>query len=122
MIRSPSVYDELRALLKEVLRSQNRPTAILCFNSFDAEQVYLLAKELGFTIPEDLSLIYFGGDRRDSALAQRLTCIAVIESEVGVQAFRLLDAIGVGRVAHDSNQKIEIPLKLLPGQTVGPAP
>ena len=110
--------DAIRSTLEELLSGRDRPTAIQCFNSFDAEQVYLLAGELGITIPGDLSLIYFGAKRRKGALAQRFTCVGVDEREVGIQAAKLLDDMSSGRMTHDSNLKIEVPLTLLPGETV----
>ena len=121
-LRGPTARDTVRGTLRRLLQGPDRPTAILCFNSFDAEQVYLLAGELGFKIPDDLSVIYFGARRRESALAERTTCVSTDECEIGVQAVKLLDEMGSGRISHDSNQKIEIPLTLLPGETVGAAP
>ena len=120
MMRGRAVRDDVRATLEGMLTGEDRPTAIFCFNSFDAEQVYLLAGELGFKIPGDLSLLYFGATRRESALAKRVTCVGVEESEVGIQAVKLLEGMAAGRIPHESNQKIEVPLTLLPGETVGP--
>jgi DNA-binding LacI/PurR family transcriptional regulator len=122
MMRGQAVRDGIRTTLKEMLTGKDRPTAICCFNSLDAEHAYLLAGELGFKIPGDLSLIYFGAARREGALAERVTCVGVEESEVGIQAVKLLEGMAAGRIPHESNKKIEVPLTLLPGETVGPAP
>ena len=119
-LRGDHARNAIQRALRELLLADDRPTAIQCFNSFDAGQVYLLAGELGFRVPEDLSLIYFGSQRREGALAQRLTCVGVDGYAIGVRACQLLDQMNAGLVPHESDQKIEIPLVLLPGETVGP--
>ena len=122
LMRGPSVRDRVRAGLKSLLEAEDRPTAILCFNSFDAEQVYLLAGELGFNIPGNLSLIYFGSNPRESALSQRFTCVGAPFAKIGLEAIQILDAMSSDRMPHDSNHKVEASLELLPGQTLGPVP
>ncbi len=113
--------DAIRESLQQILGDNNRPTAIQCGNSLDAELVYLEASNMGFDIPKDLSLIYFGGNRPQGALATQLTCVARDERELGVQAGRLLAEMSAGLRRHDSQETIEVPLELLPGETVGPA-
>lgn len=122
LMRGAAIRDRVRSSLQSLLEAKDRPTAILCFNSFDAEQVYLLAGELGFKIPSDLSLIYFGSDRRESALSQRFTCVGASLGKIGYEAIQILDAMSSDRMPHDSNHKVEVPLTLLTGETVGPAP
>ncbi|MBN2294484.1 MAG: GntR family transcriptional regulator [Pirellulales bacterium] len=112
--------DAIREALEQILNDKNRPTAIHCGNSLDAETVYLEAINLGFNIPEDLSLIYFGGNRPRGAISTRLTCVARDERELGVWAGRLLSEMSSGLRRHDNQEVIEVPLELLPGETVGP--
>jgi GntR family transcriptional regulator of arabinose operon len=112
----------VRNTLGESLVADDRPTAIFCGSLPDAEQVYLLAQSLNLRIPEDLSLIYFGGTQRVGALAQRITCIAVAEHEVGELAARLLSEMRAGQRPFNNDERVILPLTLLPGETLGPAP
>jgi len=59
------------------------PTAIFC--TFDplAELFYLVLSKKGLRVPEEVSLVGFGGLQRTGALAQRLTSIAIDESQFG---------------------------------------
>jgi DNA-binding LacI/PurR family transcriptional regulator len=112
----------IREALAELFARPNRPTAIFCGNLPDAEQVYLQAQSFGLQIPRDLSLIYFGGSWREHGLAQSISCVAVNEHEVGARAAQLLHEMRNGKRPLDNNERIEFPVSLLPGQTIGPAP
>jgi len=105
-------------VLEELLADVDRPTAIHCANLPDAEQVYMLAGEMGLSIPKDLSLIYFGDNRRLGGLAQRLTCVAVAAEQIGQRAGKLLEEMIAGSVSLMTNERIEIPLTFLSGETV----
>ena len=111
----------IHTTLAELLGGPNPPTAILCSNLVDAEQVYLHAADFGLKIPGDLSLIYFGGAWRPHGIAQRLNCIAVAEHEIGIRAAEILEEIRSGNRPIDSNEQIMFPVSLLPGETVGQA-
>lgn len=71
------------------LPKQIRPTAIFCYNDATALQVYLVAKRLGFKIPEDLSVIGFDdapiGDTREV-----LTTFTHPKEDVGRKAAEIL--------------------------------
>jgi GntR family transcriptional regulator of arabinose operon len=110
--------EAIREVLADLLGERDRPTAIHCANLQDAEQVYLLADEMGFSIPGDLSLIYFGDSRRVGALAQRLTCVAVDAEAIGQTAGLLLMEIAAGERPYDVADRIEVSVRLLPGETV----
>jgi len=117
--------EAIREVLVELLHSPQRLTAIYCANLPDAEQVFLLAGELGLSIPRDLSLIYFGDSRRIGALAQQLTCVAVDAESIGRTAGVLLKEMASGSPSQDPGLRIDIPVTLLPGETVvaiGPGP
>ena len=111
--------------VREALRvwntSQERPTAIFCGSSPDAEQIYLLASELGWRIPEDLSLIYFGGTWPNGVLAERITCVAVDEQAIGARASELLNEMRSGARPIDDQERIVFPVTLMPGETLGTA-
>lgn len=111
--------EAIRSALADLMTGKKRPTALFCGSLPDAEQVYLLTPSLGLRIPEDLSLIVFCGTQRESALSQRITCIGVAEHEVGACAARLLAEIHAGERPLDSDERMVLPVALLPGETVG---
>jgi DNA-binding LacI/PurR family transcriptional regulator len=113
--------DAIGEVLQDLLTRPNRPTAIFCGSLPDAEQVYLQAATFGLKIPEDLSLIYFGGTWRDHGLAERISCIAVNEHDVGARAAELLHEMRTGKRALDNNERIEFEVTLLAGDTLGPS-
>ena len=110
--------EAIREALVELLGAADRPTAIHCANLPDAEQVFLLVGEMGLSIPKDLSLIYFGDSHPTGGLAQRLTCVGVDAQSIGLQAGRLLVKMRSGNALPDASPRIEVPLTLLPGETV----
>jgi GntR family transcriptional regulator of arabinose operon len=72
-----------------MMPKQLRPTAVFCYNDATALQLQLVAKRLGLTIPDDLSVIGFDdapiGDFRDV-----LTTFAHPKEEVGRKAAEIL--------------------------------
>ena len=121
-LSGPLTADAIKRSLTELMQRPNRPTAIFCGNLPDAEQIYLQSQTFGLTVPKDLSLIYFGGTWRDHGLSQRISCIAVNEHEVGARAAQLLHEMRSGLRSLENNERIEFPVTMLAGETVGPAP
>ena len=97
------------------------PNAI--FASFDslAEVIYLLLPRLGLRSPEDVSLVGFGGARREGALARRLTSVVVDEIGTGRRAVELLHQMRCGDRPIDDNEEIVLELTLSRGETLAPA-
>jgi len=108
--------------LEQMLQEKNRPTAIQCFALQDAELVYVLADEFGLKIPEDLSLVCFAGSRPTGVLARRIASITRDESEIGREAGILLNEMCSHGMASQDGRRIDVPLTLLSGETVGAAP
>ena len=114
--------EEIFETLESICRRPDRPTAIMC--SFDnlAELLFLQLGRLGLRVPEDISLMGFGGAERRGAIQRQLTSIAVDEEQVGRRAVELLDEMRSGKRAITDNEKIIIPLVITDGRTLGPAP
>ena len=89
--------------------------------SFDslAEVIYLLLGGMGCRVPEDVSLVGFGGERRRGAVAQRLVSVTVDEEAVGRRAAELLHQMRDGERPLDGNDEISVPLGLSDGTTLG---
>lgn len=91
----------IEKLIVTMLDCQNRPTAL--FVSFDrlAEFVYFAALRHGLKVPDDLSIVCFGGSRSAGPILPRITKIAVDEFRTGQQAYELLAAMRSGRLPID---------------------
>ena len=116
----PESLNRVRSVLHEILSSPERPTAIFCGNQTDAEHVYLLASDFGLRVPNDLSIIHFGGTQRSGALAQKLACVAVDEHELGALAGRMLAEMREGKRSVNSDETVVLPVTFVPGETIGP--
>jgi len=105
--------------LQQTFANPDPPTAI--WTSFDslAEVIYLLLPQLGLRVPEDVSLLGFGGAFREGALTRRLTSVVVDEIATGRQAASLLHEMRRGERAIDDNTEIVMELSLSEGETLG---
>jgi DNA-binding LacI/PurR family transcriptional regulator len=100
----------------------DRPTAL--FATFDdvAELIFLQLMRRGVSVPRDVSLVSFGGASRLGAMQQRLTAVTVDEAELGRLAVDVLCQMCQGRKPIESDDRIEIPLDVSEGQSLGVAP
>ena len=101
--------------------AEQRPTAI--FTGFDgvAELIYLQLMRRGLSVPDDISLVSFGGATRLGPMQHRLTAVTVDEAMVGRMAADLLSQMRSGKRLIESDERIEIELGFHPGQTLGEA-
>jgi DNA-binding LacI/PurR family transcriptional regulator len=97
-----------------------RPTAI--FDPWDAhmELVYLWLTRSGFRVPEDVSLVSFGGAQRTSTLAKRLAAIIVDEKCIAELATRRLNEMCRGERAITDTTVDTVPLGFRAGRTLAP--
>jgi len=112
----------LQQNLSRLLGSANPPTAI--FSPFDAEteSIYLLLNKIGVKVPEEISLVSFGGTWREGALTRRLSAVTVDEEELGRNAVKLLEQMRRLEKPLDDATEIIMPLGWAAGETLGPAP
>ena len=109
--------------LQQVFAKPTPPTAI--FTSFDslAEVIYMLLPRLGLRVPEDVSLLGFGGAWREGVLAKRLTSVVIDEIATGRQAVTLLHEMRRGDRAIDDKEEFVLELGLSEGETLAvPSP
>lgn len=112
--------ETVRTALQQVFSRPAPPTAI--FASFDslAEIIYLLLLRLGLRVPEDVSLVGFGGDWREGAITRRLTSVVVNEFATGEKAVSLLSEMRRGDRPIDDNEEFSMELGLSEGETLAP--
>ena len=109
----------LKTSLHRLLNSPAPPTAVFCAFDSEAELIYLLLNQMGVKVPDDISLIGFGGTWREGVLARRLTSVTVDEEELGRQAVKLLDEMRRRERLLDDAAEIVMPLSLATGATLG---
>lgn len=108
-----------RAAGRLLLNRPNRPTAIFCFNDEAAMGVYQAARELGVSIPHDVSIVGVDDLQLISrALMPMLTTIALPHYEMGRWAVSQLFA-NAGGVQADAIQK-QLPCTLVQRDSVAP--
>lgn len=114
--------EEVLSALKAMFSRRDRPTAIFASFDPDAELLYLLLGQMGIRVPEDVSLISFGGAARESAILKRITAVTIDEAELGSRAAQFLYEMRNGERRLDDNEKVTMPLVLYTGQTVASPP
>jgi DNA-binding LacI/PurR family transcriptional regulator len=112
----------VREALEKLLQDVNRPTAICATFDNLAELIYLHLCKLGVRVPEEMSLVGFGGPRREGAIIRRLTSVVVDEAAVGRRAVGLLQGMQQGRIPIHYGEETLMPLSWAEGNSLGPAP
>lgn len=109
-----------RAWLRRLFAAPDPPTAILATFDSLAEAIYLSLSHLGLRCPEDVSLLGFGGTRRDGAFLRRLRSVVVDEAATGRRAVSLLHEMRCGERPIDDRTEITMELHLSDGETLAP--
>ena len=104
--------------LQKVFSGSERPTAIYATFDSMAEMIFLLLPRLGLRVPEDVSLLGFGGAWREGALTRRLNSVVVDELETGRQAVSLLSEMRRGLRPLDDSSEFVMELSLSDGETL----
>ena len=110
---------ELHAHLERICCRADRPTVI--FTTFDplAESIYLLLRQLGLRVPEDISLVSFGDARREGAIVRRLSSVVIDQSATAREAASLLDQMGSGIRDITNDESFDLPVSMGKGETLG---
>lgn len=116
----PAGEDEARHALVAMLSSPDRPTAVFANDLEVGERVYLEALHLGLRVPEDMSIVAFGGKWREGPIREQLAAVTIDEVELGRNAARLLNRLQVDRSAWGQPQQTNMPLEFTPGRSLAP--
>ncbi len=117
----PGWHDDLRRLVDEMLDSPTPPTAFFALFDDVAEMIYLAAANRGLRIPEDFSLISFGGSSSSGVLGGLISTVTGDEAWAGRKTIALLHEMAENKRPLQSCEQFDIPLKFFRGETVAPA-
>lgn len=90
---------------KELLSGENPPTAIFAANDSLVIGCYRAAYEMGFSVPEDISIIGFNDNKSAKYLVPSLTTVRLDMEEMAKISVELIDKV----INEDSN----IPIKII---------
>ncbi len=114
--------ERISAFLHRTFTDRSRPTAIM--TSFDpiAEVIYLQLNRMGLRVPEDVSIISFGGKERRGAILRRVSSVVLDGALEGRRAIEILEEIRAGTRSIYDESTLPLPLEFYEGATLGPAP
>jgi len=120
-----SVYETPASLVEHgktagfaILSREDRPTAVVCWSDLLASGVVLAARELGLSVPGDVSVAGFDGLDLPWLAPDVLTSVVQPLAEKGAVVGRAVASLLSG----DMPQPAVLPVTLRPGTTTGPAP
>ena len=82
-------YDSAKIAARNLLKNK-KLDAIICSTDRQAHSVYMVAKEMGLKIPDDISVISFGGYEIDEIIEPELSTIKFDSLNAGVSAANTL--------------------------------
>lgn len=89
-LHTPATLPDSYTIARQILGGKNRPTAVFCMADVQAYGFYRAARELGISIPGDLSLVAFDDIPITETLTPGLTCVHQSAYEKGRTATKLL--------------------------------
>jgi GntR family transcriptional regulator, arabinose operon transcriptional repressor len=106
--------------LKRMMSSKMPPTAVFLGWAESAERMYLIAMRMGLRVPEDLSIVCFGGAHQSGAILSKLTSVTLDETAAAQRAVELLIEMREGRRPLCDSEIIPIPLGVRIEKTLAP--
>lgn len=97
---SALTIDVAAATVSALLRTDEQLTALVCVDDILAAGAYRAAEEAGLSIPQDLSVISFGGTVVGNALWPRLTTMTAPGTDLGERAVELHMSTDAGQPQH----------------------
>ncbi|MBE6184876.1 GntR family transcriptional regulator [Heyndrickxia ginsengihumi] len=87
----------------QILRSPNRPTAIVCYNDEIAMKILDITRQLNLHVPNDLSIVGFDDSHLAETSDVKLTSIKHPKMQMGIDAAKWI----VARVEHKKGRETE---------------
>jgi DNA-binding LacI/PurR family transcriptional regulator len=115
---------EIAATLEKLLSLPDylRPTALIDPWDADMEACYFTLTRAGIRVPEEISLVSFGGANRANALAKRLSAVTINETQTAMLTAQLLDEMRRGDRPITDATCYSVPLGFHAGETISQPP
>lgn len=113
---------ECSQAIDSLFNQPNPPTAIFCGFDSLAETIYMLLAQRGLRVPQDVSLVGFGGTHRGGGLANHLASVTIDEIGMGEQAIELLSKMRNGQLPIEASEIRQLPLAFNTGTTLAGVP
>jgi DNA-binding LacI/PurR family transcriptional regulator len=110
--------DAAMEILGQWVPANERPTAVFAHSDLLAAGAVIAARELGLRVPEDVSIVGFDGIDMPWLSPDVLTSVHQPLTEKGAALGRAV----LGVLAGEGPGTTEMPARLVPGTTTGPAP
>ena len=114
-----SYEKHMEGVLKQLISGNAPPTALFSGWAESAERLYLIAMRLGLRVPEDISIVCFGGAHQSGAILSRLTTVTLDETLAAKRAVELLTEMREGRRPLCDSETISLSLGMGAGETLG---
>jgi GntR family transcriptional regulator of arabinose operon len=102
-------HNILMGKLKKLLKSEDKPTAIVCYNDEVAIKVLDLLRKLDIKVPEDLSIVGYDDSYLAEASEVKLTSVTHPKAEMGIEAAKWIISALEKSGAIEGKQKIYEP-------------
>ena len=111
------VYDEASAYAaaSEILKRDERPTALLCTVDMFAVGAMRAAKDMGLSVPRDLSIIGIDDILLSRYVEPPLTTVGIDKVEIGELAMKTL----LRKLNGESTESVLLPMELVERDSVG---
>lgn len=117
--------EAIARVTRELMGRANRPTAIFYANDAAAIHGCRVLREMGLSIPGDVSVVGFDNDAVASLMVPPLATVEQPSEQLGLKAIdMLLQQVQSRRRGHDVGQAIEcvLPIRWIARESAGPAP
>jgi LacI family transcriptional regulator len=119
LIEAPYNLEEAAQAMATLMALDARPTAVICGNDVLAAGAIMSAKQMGISVPDDVSIVGFDNIDLASVTTPALTTVHVPHRRMGQAAAKLLLAIGRGE---DDLSSIEFQPELVMRQSLAAPP
>lgn len=103
-----------RATIRQILQAPDRPSALFCSNDLLATSVIAIIKELGGSVPGDVSVAGFDGIRYGAFMSPSLTTVEAPGYQIGKAACHLL----LEQIEQHVVRSEQLPYRLIDGGSV----